>query len=476
MARKIQFTADDRKVPVISFAQIVPRSHPVQLGRALQILLPPDQFHVIPCRAAASVSIAEGHIEITATIPLQTMDPAVMHRRSIHLRFIEHVQKAGNHGPIDAFPEKSMMWKRLRVIVGPVDFLGGQPRHAKAAQNLRERGTVSERIREPCHPAVHTEHLTEIFPSVEKLTDKRFAAGHIGVRFDPHAPVRNPLTSLNGFFYILKQVRIVLPAQFIFSTLALNKQGFRVFLQQPQLGGKRACRLSACFPHRPQPGQIQMGIGNHANLRRKGPVMRLHEGRHHFPCPGISFSSFLKRLLHIQIIQHALKACVQRLPESIILVEIIMHVPEHRQVQPELIRFLIPQTKCASAHHRRAFMLITHPVLRKNRTSRMRGERCSGIDFHRKPIGFTALCLPRQCQIRSVLMGMRHSVSPTRTEGFSIEEQGGFPARIQIHDHTFPADGRRKRKAGKHPGIFPRLSPRCAFRPPFTRAELCLFR
>ena len=226
---QVQFTAVDGQMASAPLSQIVLRGHPVEPGRALQILLAPDLLHFIPGGAAASVPVPEGHIEIPASVRVQAADPAPVHRGRIHLGFVGHMQVAGNGAPVQSAPQESVVRERLGIVVGPEDLLGGKPGHAEAPDDLRQGSCVPEGVRQPGHPAVHAEHLTEITPSVQELADEGFAAGQIGIRLYPHAAVGDPASLGNGGFDFLKQVRVMLPAQFIFGALALEEDGLRVF-------------------------------------------------------------------------------------------------------------------------------------------------------------------------------------------------------------------------------------------------------
>ena len=68
---------------------------------------------------SAAVAIAEGQIEITASVPLQTLGPAPVDRGGIGTRFVKHVQEGRNQGTIHAAPQEGVVGERLRVIIGP---------------------------------------------------------------------------------------------------------------------------------------------------------------------------------------------------------------------------------------------------------------------------------------------------------------------------------------------------------------------
>ena len=242
-----------------------------------------------------------------------------------------------------------MMREGLRIVIGPEDFLGGEACHAETFDDLRQGGAVAEGIRQPGNPAFHAQDFPEVAAPVQELAHQRFAAGQVGIRLHPHTAVGNPSAVGNGSFDFLKELRIVLTAELIFRALALEEPGFRVFFQETEHSREGAGSLPAGFLHGPEPGQVQMGIGDHAHGSGEGAVMRVDEGREQFSRFHICLPALRQGLLRVQGIQETRETDGNGLPEGILRIQIIMHIPQHREVQPELIGLLIPPAEGAAS-------------------------------------------------------------------------------------------------------------------------------
>ena len=418
MAGNVQFAPVYRQFSVIALFQVIPGADPVQLRRALQIPLAAHLLHVVPGGAAAPVAIAEGKVEIAAAVPLQPVDPSGMHRFRVDLGFVEHVQEAGDRGAVQPAPQEGMMREGLGVVIGPEDLLRRQAGHPEAFDDLGQRGAVAKGVRQPGHAAFHAQNLPEIPLPVQELAHQRFAAGHVGIRFHPHAAVGDPAAFPDGGLHFLEQLGVVPAAQFIFGALALQENGLRVFLQQAELGREGAGGFPARFIHGPQPGQIQMGIGNHAHGSGKGSVMRVDERSNQRARLHAGLPARGQGKLQIQKIQEPCESVLQRLAKPVVWVQIGMHIPKHGQIEPQLIGFLVPPAKGAFPHHGGAAAGKGDALLRENRAAGMVGQRRAPVNLHGDGDAFPAFRFLGDRQILRILVGMIQPVRAARAEGF----------------------------------------------------------
>ena len=142
-----------------------------------------------------------------------------------------------------------------------------------------------------------------------------------------------------------------------------------------------------------------------------------------------------------------------------------MHVPQHRQVQPQLVGFLVPPAEGAPAGHRGAVARKLHAFLRENRPAGMVRQRRAAVHLHGDRESLAALRLPADHLVGNILVRMVHPVRPARAENLAVHKQHGLPAGVQVHHNPLAAGFRRYGKAAEHPGIVPGLPPYRSGRP-----------
>ena len=160
-----------------------------------------------------------------------------------------------------------MVGELFSLVVGPENLLGNQIIDTAFFKDLRKRCGVAKGIRQPEHPAVHRKHFLIICLAVQQLADQRLTTRHVCIRLHPHGAFGDPLALFNCLSDFLKQLRIVFPAHLIAGRLALDKFIVLILLHQTQLRRKCPGSLPVRLRHRPQPGQIQMGVSNRGKYR-----------------------------------------------------------------------------------------------------------------------------------------------------------------------------------------------------------------
>ena len=331
---------------------------------------------MIARRPAAAIAIPKRQQEFRDIAFLHTILPSFNHRCRVCSGGIIHMKKGDNFASIHPLPGKVMIWERLRTIVCPEYLLRSQVFHAASLENLRQNRAVSEGIRQPKELTVNVK-LFLIEPlAMHNLANQRFAGSHIGIRFHPHTAICNPLTSLHFLFNLGVELRIKLFANQIALRLTLNKLIFGVQVHQSNLLGKCPRYLALCFPIRPQPADIQMGIADCIKFRCKGSIMRLQHGMNAFSGTSITSESIRSRLFKIHNQCKALQCFFYfRCPKRR-FVRHFEQITQHADIQPKLIGFFVPDSPCALTNAlTRNVLILRFIVAFSNRTCRASSKR-----------------------------------------------------------------------------------------------------
>ena len=88
-------------------------------------------------------------------------------------------------GAVDAFPPHGGVGQL--VVLVPRQFLGEKTRHSTLGGDLWQVCRVTEGVRQPEGAAAHPQFPLEVAGAEGELTDQGFPAGHVHVRFHPHA-------------------------------------------------------------------------------------------------------------------------------------------------------------------------------------------------------------------------------------------------------------------------------------------------
>ena len=358
-------------------------------------------------------------------------------------------------GAVHPFPGKIVIRELIPFIIRPENLLCYQVFYTAAPENLGKGGSISERIRQPQHLAVHTQHFLIIAFSMNQLAYKRFTAGHVGIRFHPHGSVGNPLAAPDGFPDPFKKLRIIGSAHFIRSGLALDKFIFRIFLQQTKLCGKGSFCFAVCFCHRPQPGQIQMCVAHYS----------LHGRTQSFPGGTVAGNPFFLILFKIHDEGEFLQRLCDLCGSQGSVIQSFQQLIQGIYVHIQLIGILIPDSIGTAAQSPSgAFRQGIRKGTRKNRTGsaasvRTFGIIMSGIGFHQDFIAASGFPFPCQHIILHIMMRFADPVCPESSESLSVYEEGGLAAGFQIHDNPFPFRFRGQFNMASEPAILIGIAP-----------------
>ena len=414
------------------------RSGHLHLHAALDILLPDRIFHVVSCRSAASVSISEGQQEGVQIPGLHAVFPHVVDLLRIRAVGIAGGQEGGHLGAVHPSPGKIVIGERISVIIGPENLLRHQVFHAAALQNLGKRGGIAEGIGQPEDHAVRSKHILVVALSMDELTDQSLSGSHIGIRLHPHGAFRNPLPLSDGLADPFKQLRIIFPAHFIGSGLALQEFIFRIFLKQPQLRGKGAGGLPVRLRHGPQPGKIQMGVSDGIEDRLGRTVYRLH---HRPKLPGSLPVGSLSRFFILLKI-NGQREPLQRLRNLCGTQRRKIHNLQKSQkslnVHIKLVSVLVPDSE--GAHAQGTPSSLFQRILVKSFEHRSRcapsGRRLriimTRIGFHQDIKPLSGFPFSGQHIIFHIMMLLADPGSAVGSKALPVHKQGGLPVRLKI--------------------------------------------
>ena len=449
----------------LHFLEEFPGAFHFHLHAALQVLLAQCIFHVIPGRAATSVPVAEGQEECIQILDLRPVFPHLVDFFRVRAVGVAGGQEGIHAGAVHAFPCKIVIRELIPFIIGPEYLLGNQIFYAAAAQDLRKGRRVAKGIRQPENLAVHTQFFLIITFSMNQLSDQRLAAGHVGIRLHPHGAVRNPLSCADRFLNPFKQLRIIFSAHFIGGRLALDEFIFRIFLQKTELCRKGTLGFPVGFRHGPQPCQIQMGVSHRVKNRHGRTVNSFHRRFQRFSGRPVAFRSFFLVLFKI----HNQGELLQRLCDFCRtqggLIQSFQQLAQCIHVHVQLVGILIPDAVGAySQRPSGPFRQWIRKGTGKHGTGCAASVRAFGIimpriGLHEHLIALSGFSRPCQCIVFHVMMGFGYPVSPVGAEGTSIDEQGGFPARLQIHYNPFPLRPARKLYPASEPAVFISIPP-----------------
>ena len=434
-------------------------------GHPLQILFALQKFDVIPGRPAAAVAVAVGQQEGVQAPLLHPLLPDLRDLPGIGLVGVAGGQEGVDLGAVRPLPGEIVIGETLAAVVAPENLLSNQVFDPRALQNLRQGGGIAEGVRKPQHHGFHAEIFLEIPLAVDQLPHQGFAAGHVGVRFHPHGPFRDPLSFFGRLLDAGEQFGIVLPAHFISGRLALEILVFRVLLNQAKLLGKGAAGLPAGFRHGPQPGQVQMSIAHGVEGGHGGAVHGLQNGLQRFPRRPVGGVSGLRGLFKIHDQRGPLQGLRDGIRPQAVLHHLIAQQTQGFQIHIELIGVLIPNAEGHVAQggarprpvesgkfprpHRAGGAGVVLPF----------GVIVARVGFDQQIVGVSRFSAAGQRIIFNIMMGDRHPFGPPGAEGQAVHKHGGFAAGLQIHDDPFSFRFLGQRDLPPQPAVFPGFSP-----------------
>ncbi len=202
--------------------------------------------------------------------------------------------------PVDPAPTETRMGEIVELI--PRDLLREEVGHSRLAQDLGQRGRVSEDIGKPQVVRNDAELVAEEVLAMENLPHERLSGCEVAVGLDPHAALNLPATLRYRLLHALIQFGISHLDKGVVLRLRRPEHVLRILPHECELGRKGAGALADRLGHRPEPGGVDMRVphGGHAHLRRSRGPMQFHikpiaARRQILPSPGIDIDRFARR-------------------------------------------------------------------------------------------------------------------------------------------------------------------------------------
>ena len=212
----------------------------------------------LPGRTAAAVAVPVRHQAHGAAAVVGVVPFGVVQLRGHQLRVVGvDRREMGEHpGAVDALPPEGVVWHAVGLVPG--DLLGEEVAGAGGRDDLRERGRVAERVRQPHLGALHPELLEEEALPGHELPRHRLAAGHVGIGFDPHAADRDELTAGDLGPDPFEEFGVVVPdpGELLGRRAGEDEPG--VLVHQSHHRGERPGALADRLAHRPQPRGVDV--------------------------------------------------------------------------------------------------------------------------------------------------------------------------------------------------------------------------
>ncbi|GBC97401.1 hypothetical protein HRbin16_03224 [bacterium HR16] len=169
---------------------------------------------------------------------------------------------------VDALPQEGVMREPVHLV--PADFLCHKVADARLLQDLWQARRVAEYVGQPQFHRLDAELLHPEPLAVQNLSHQRLAAGDITIRLHPHRAGYLPLSLAHLLLDALVETRSQLLHPRILLRLRTDELVFGVHVHQAQGGSEGVNTLLLCAFERPQPGGIDMGMSDGADLVGRG--------------------------------------------------------------------------------------------------------------------------------------------------------------------------------------------------------------
>ena len=423
-------------------------------GRTLQVLLPQGELDVVPAGAAAPVPVAEGNQEIFQMALLHPVPPDPAQLGRVGAVGVAGGQEGGHLAAVHPLPGEVMVGEGVALVVAPEDLLGHQVAHPALAQQLGQRGRVAEGVRQPEHPAVHPQLLPVEPLAEDQLPHQRLAGGDVGVRLHIHGPLGDPPPGLDGGADPLVQFGVMVAAHLVGGGLALQEPVVRVLVQQPQLGRKGAGSLAVGLLHRPQPGQVQVGVADGRHPGRGAAVAAFHQRPQRRPGGPVTLVPGFGGLLKVHDAGVGLQPVGDLGSPQRIFGQLVHQLGQGGHVQPELVGVLVPDAVAAGAHpgaaalHRRVAQRAGQH--RAGGAGPHVGVVVAGVHLKQQVEPVAGLAAAGQDVVAHRMVGHRHPAGPAGAEGPAVHKQRRLAPQFQLHHD------------GAAPGLFGQAHPAAA--------------
>src|SRR5215217_5651452 len=234
--------------------------HP-QAGHRGKVSKPGEVFEHFLARATAAVTPAKGEqaLVVVALAPEVAPGPEHVARDDVAVVVGPGVLEGvgDDAGAVYTLPDEQV----VREVVGlvPVEFVGKEPGHPRAAQELRDAWRVAEGIGKPGYGRPADEPVLEVALAVEELAGEGLARGDLAVRLDPRAPDRLPPALSDLLFYPREQGGVVLDPTIKLGR-GLVEDEVLVAVHQAEDARERAPSLPPRLRGGPEPREVQVRV------------------------------------------------------------------------------------------------------------------------------------------------------------------------------------------------------------------------
>ncbi len=176
----------------------------------------------------------------------------------------------GQHpGAVQPLPPEAVVGQA--VVLAPADLDREEVFQPGLLDQLGQVPGIAEDVGQPQHGRNPVAKMAaEERLAQQELARQGFRPADVAVCLDPHAAQWFPAPLRHPRFDLAKESRVIPAHKLIKLGLALGKMIGRKLLHQPQDGGKGTPCLAPCLPHRPQPGQVEVGVARGRDRRGMG--------------------------------------------------------------------------------------------------------------------------------------------------------------------------------------------------------------
>ena len=258
---QVELIAPHRQPPGqrLELGQVGPQAA-VPLGCGLVLLLPEPQLLKHFCRRAAAMVAnprqPEGPVHPRRPLPGQAI---ALHRQRIPIGADRGSHQGQQLGTTAAAPAKQPVGERIGGV--PEELVGAEPTHASAAGHGRQTGGETKAVRQPGQGVLQLRKGggAVVLAQLE-LAQQRGAADQHTIALDPGAIDRLEPTGCDRPAQAGEQLRPVLLQPGVEGRRGVGEMELAEALDQIQRSREGALGRQPGIGHRPQPGQVQVGV------------------------------------------------------------------------------------------------------------------------------------------------------------------------------------------------------------------------
>ena len=240
------------------------------LGRGGWLALPEGQLLQHLGGGTAAVVAHAGQPEgIRASGSGLPLEPVPLDRHRIAVRTDRGAHEGEQLGTAAAAPAEQAMGEGIGGVPG--QLVGAEPAHAGGGGHRRQSSAEAEAIRQPGHAMLPAgEGAAAVMLTLLELTQQRGGAHQDAIGLDPGAVQRFPAAGSHGGLDGGEQGRTVLLQPGVEGRGGVAEVQLGKALQQVEGGAEGALGGPPGVGHRPEPGQIEVGMAQHLHAANAG--------------------------------------------------------------------------------------------------------------------------------------------------------------------------------------------------------------